>query len=177
VAVERSVVGQTVSRSVVVIERGPLSTFARAVGDVDPVYHDRRAALAAGFTDVPAPPTWPFAMGFWGTLPEMQEGLEPVGPSPILEIMTELGPGLLLHGEQEFEYHRPILAGDVLAGEDTISDVSTKETTETIMTFVVTQSRWPTPRLANRSSPPASTSCTASVGSDRPWRPTTARRG
>ena len=35
---------------------------------------------------------------------------------------------LVLHGEQEFEYHRPIVVGDVLVGEGKIVDVYEKET-------------------------------------------------
>ena len=30
--------------------------------------------------------------------------------------------GLILHGEQEFTYHRPVLAGDVLVGEGRVAD-------------------------------------------------------
>jgi hypothetical protein len=116
--------------------------FAQAVKDQSPVYRDRRAAVAAGFADIPVPPTFPFSMGFWGTHREMQEGLEPVGSNPMWEIMGRLGAGLILHGEQEFEYHRPVVVGDVLFGEDVLSDVYEKETDAFVMTFMVTTTRW-----------------------------------
>ncbi len=35
---------------------------------------------------------------------------------------------LVLHGEQEFEYHRPVEVGDVLVGEGVIKDIYEKET-------------------------------------------------
>lgn len=140
--VDTSVIGRTSGRAVVAVERGPVSNFARAVGDRSPIYQDVRAARAAGFDDVPAPPTWPFAMAYWGTFPEQQEGLEPVTDNPMWEVMAKLGHGLILHGEQEFEYHRPIVAGDVLVGEDVIADLYEKESPGVTMTFVVTETVW-----------------------------------
>ena len=57
-------------------------------------------------------------------------------------LMTALGPlmakgGLILHGEQEFIYHRPVLVGDVLIGEGTITDAYQKESKGRTMTFIV----------------------------------------
>jgi N-terminal half of MaoC dehydratase len=142
VGVDTSLVGQVSGRKVVLIERGPAAAFAQAVKDDDQVYRNRRVALEAGFDDVPAPPTFPFAMGFWGTFKELQEGLEPVTRNPMWEVMGNLGAGLILHGEQEFVYHRQIVVGDILYGEDTLSDVYEKETDAHLMTFVVTTTEW-----------------------------------
>jgi acyl dehydratase len=142
VAVDTSVIGRVSGRKVVVVERGPVSVFADAVKDRSPLYRDRRAALEAGFRDIPAPPTFPFAMGFWGAFRELQEELEPVSSNPMWEVMGQLGPGLILHGEQDFEYHRPLVVGDVLYGEDVLSDVYEKTTDAYVMTFVVTTTEW-----------------------------------
>jgi hypothetical protein len=142
VAVDTSLVGQVCGRKVVTIERGPVSAFAQAVKDDTNVYRDRRAAVDAGFSDVPAPPTYPFAMAFWGTFREAQEGLEPVARNPMWEVMGNLGAGLILHGEQEFIYHRPIVVGDVLYGVEALSDVYEKETDAHLMTFVVNTTEW-----------------------------------
>jgi hypothetical protein len=49
---------------------------------------------------------------------------------------------LVLHGEQEFEYHRPILAGDVLVGEGKVTEAYEKETGSALMTFVVSETTW-----------------------------------
>ncbi|HWE55111.1 MAG TPA: MaoC family dehydratase N-terminal domain-containing protein [Acidimicrobiales bacterium] len=141
-AVDTSLIGQVSGRKVVVIERGPVSAFALAVKDQSRVYRDRQAAVDAGFRDIPAPPTFPFAMGFWGTFRELQQDLEPVGSNPMWEIMGQLGAGLILHGEQEFEYHRPVVVGDVLYGEDVLSDAYEKEADNRVMTFIVTTTTW-----------------------------------
>jgi acyl dehydratase len=47
--------------------------------------------------------------------------------------------GMVLHGEQEFEYHRPVMVGDVLEGEGKVTDVYEKESKGKTMTFLVTE--------------------------------------
>jgi hydroxyacyl-ACP dehydratase HTD2-like protein with hotdog domain len=49
---------------------------------------------------------------------------------------------LILHGEQEFEYHRPLVVGDVLSGEGKIVDLYEKETDSATMTFIVIETVW-----------------------------------
>lgn len=140
--VDTSVIGKVSARRVVAVERAPVSAFAKAVKDKSRVYQDTREAEAAGFASIPAPPTFPFAMPYWGEFAELQEGLEPVGSNPMWEVMAKLGPGLILHGEQEFEYVRPVMVGDVLEAEDVISDVYERETETHLMTFLVTETKW-----------------------------------
>ena len=50
--------------------------------------------------------------------------------------------GLILHGEQEFTYHRPVFAGDVLEGRGTVVDAYRKESKGKTMTFVVVETAW-----------------------------------
>jgi acyl dehydratase len=143
-AVDTSVIGKTTSRSVVAVERGTVSNFAKALKDNNPIYADPRAAQAAGFADIPAPPTWSFAMSHWGTFPELQEGVEKVEENPMFEIIGKLRQqgGMVLHGEQEFIYHRPLVAGDVLCGEGTLTQAYEKESRGKVMTFVVSETVW-----------------------------------
>lgn len=141
--VDTSVIGKVSARRVVAVDRAPVSAFAKAVKDRSPVYQDLRQAREAGFDSIPAPPTFPFAMPYWGEYPELQDGLEPVkGSNPMWEVMGKLGPGLILHGEQEFEYSRPVVVGDVLEAEDVLSDVYQRETETHVMTFLVTETQW-----------------------------------
>lgn len=145
--VDRSIVGKPTGRSRVVIERGPVAVFAEAVKDPNPVYRDPRAAKAAGYDAIPVPPTFPFVMGHFGTFPEIQpEGTEDAGGEGA-GMGTLLGPllakgGLLLHGEQELEYHRSVQVGDVLVGEGRIADVYEKQSGSSTLTFVVLETVW-----------------------------------
>ena len=50
--------------------------------------------------------------------------------------------GLILHGEQEFTYHRPVFAGDVLEGKGLVVDAYQKESKGKTMTFVVVETAW-----------------------------------
>lgn len=135
-------VGRAAGMSVVVVERGPVGAFAGAVFDDGAVYRDQRAAAAAGFDSVPAPPTYPIALAHWGSFEELQpEGERLRPPSAVLAPFAERG-GLLLHGEQEFEYQRPIVVGDVLVGEARIVDAYRKESKGRMMTFVVVETTW-----------------------------------
>ncbi|HET7522519.1 MAG TPA: MaoC family dehydratase N-terminal domain-containing protein [Acidimicrobiales bacterium] len=140
--IDTSVIGKVSARRVVAVERAPVSVFAKAVKDPSRIYQDPREAESAGFDSIPAPPTFPFAMPYWGEHPELQEGIEPVGSNPLWKVMGSLGPGLILHGEQEFEYSRPVMVGDVLEAEDVLSDVYQRETDTHVMTFMVTETEW-----------------------------------
>jgi acyl dehydratase len=142
--VDTSAVGKPLPPERVTIERGPLSNFAAAVTDENPVYRDVEAAKAAGFDHIPAPPTYGFAMANWGKFSEQQ----PEGASQANPIMQAIGSlmasgGLILHGEQEFVYHRPVVAGDTLTSSGRISDIYEKEGSGgKKMTFVVTETVW-----------------------------------
>ncbi len=139
----KSIIGQPTGKSTVLVERGPVMHFADSVLSSSPIYHDPEAARAAGFDNIPAPPTWPFAMEFSGKFAELQPTDVPTG-NPML---TAIGPlmakgGLILHGEQEFTYDRPVQVGDVLEGNGKIADAYQKESGGRTMTFIVSETVW-----------------------------------
>ena len=139
----KSFIGQPTGKSKVVVERGPVQHFADALLSASPIYHDPAAAKQAGFDNIPAPPTWPFAMEFSGKFAEMQPADAPTG-SPLAKILGPLMAkgGLILHGEEEFLYHRPMQVGDVLIGDGVISDVYQKESKGRTMTFICSETKW-----------------------------------
>jgi acyl dehydratase len=145
-AVDSSVVGRPTGKSVVHIERGPVSVFAKAVKDESPIYQRLDAAREAGFDAIPMPPTYTFSgAGFIGTFPEEQPADDPAkGGNPMMEIIGGLMSkgGMVLHGEQEFEYHRPVVVGDVLHREGKVVDLYEKQSGERTMTFLVTEDEY-----------------------------------
>ena len=139
------VIGRPTSRGTIAIERGPVSNFAAAVKDDNPIYSNREAAREAGFDDIPAPPTWGFSMAHWGRFPEEQPPDDPsLEGNPTMEIIGGLMAkgGMVLHGEQEFVYHRPVVVGDVLHEEGKVTDFYTKESKGKTMTFLVTENEY-----------------------------------
>jgi acyl dehydratase len=140
------VVGRSTGRSTVVLERGPVAAFAAAVTDTNPVYRRPETARAAGFGGIPVPPTYFFsAAGFWGAFPEDQPEEDPgAGSNPMGEILGALMAkgGIILHGEQEFVYHRPVVVGDRLHNEGKVVDLYEKQSGERTMTFLVTENEY-----------------------------------
>jgi hypothetical protein len=117
--------GKELGTQTVKIEWGPTRTFAAAVTDVRPDYDEPDAVV---------PPTFPFSWGFWGAIEGRIAGL------PIGDLR---GPGrMILHGEQEFVYHRHARVGDVLEGTARISDVYEKDTSSAVMEFYVLETSW-----------------------------------
>lgn len=142
----RALVGCSTGTTTVLVERGPVANFARAVCDDDAVYRDPVEARAAGLHSIPAPPTYAIALAYWGAFSELQptSDVEPMGYRGMAEVTALLraSGGLILHGEQEFVYHRPILVGDRLRGEGRIVDAYTKQSKGRTMTFVVNETVW-----------------------------------
>jgi acyl dehydratase len=139
------VIGKTTAKGTIVVERSPVSAFALAVTDTNPIYQDADAAKAAGFDGIPIPPTFPFAMGNVGKFPELQPDDAPgMAEGPMAQVIGSLmaGGGLILHGEQEFEYHRTVVAGETLHEEGKVVDLYTKESKGRTMTFLVTETQY-----------------------------------
>jgi acyl dehydratase len=139
------VVGRSTGRSTVAVERGPVTRFAEAVTESSPIYQRADAAAAAGFDGIPVPPTYFFsAAGHWGAYPEAQPPDATPAKNPTMEIIGQLmaNGGMVLHGEQEFTYHRPIVVGETLTGEGKVADLYEKAAGERTMTFLVTETEY-----------------------------------
>jgi acyl dehydratase len=93
------------------VSRVKIAEFADAIGDPNPLYRDREAARAAGYPDVIAPPTFAIVISM------ASSGRAAADPG------LGLNYAMVVHGQQRFEYHRPIGAGDVLTATSTISDI------------------------------------------------------
>jgi acyl dehydratase len=93
------------------VSRVKIAEFADAIGDPSPVFRDRDAAVAAGYPDVIAPPTFPIVVTM------ASSGAAVADP--------ELGINyaMVVHGEQRFEYTRPLRAGDVVTAQSTIESI------------------------------------------------------
>ena len=85
-----------------VVGREKIREFATAIGDDNPAYHDVAAARALGYPDVIAPPTFSVMLAL------RSAGQVTHDPELGLDYSR------VVHGEQRFAYHRPIVAGDEL---------------------------------------------------------------
>lgn len=104
---DRTLIGRESEPTVVEVEKGAIRRFAEAIGDPSPLALDEAAARAAGFAGLVAPPTFAVALGW----------------SERFRHSLDLGTRSVLHGEQSFEYTRPIVAGDRLTVRSKVADV------------------------------------------------------
>ena len=93
------------------VSRVKIAEFASAIGDPNPVYRDRDAAVAAGYPDVIAPPTFPIVASM------ASAGLAVADPG------LGINYAMVVHGEQRFVYDRPLRAGDVVTAQSTIERI------------------------------------------------------
>ena len=122
---DRSAIGRTTPVSTMEIEKGHIRKFAEAVGDDNPLYCDEEHAKNSRYGGIIAPPTFVTTLGF-ESKGNLMEGLD-------------INYARLLHGEQEFEYFKPIMAGDTISFSTSITDISEKEGRSGAMDIVKTE--------------------------------------
>jgi acyl dehydratase len=100
------------------VVREQVLEFADAIGEDDPMFRDLEAARAAGYPEQLAPPTFVTKMQI------MTSG----------QVVVDQDLGLdysrVVHGEQEYEWVRPVLVGDVLTAFPRIADIFAKKSNE-----------------------------------------------
>jgi len=119
-------IGRVLSTGSATVTAEHVAAFARALGDLNPLYLDAEAGRRGPFGSVVAPPTYPIAFMTQAMAGGMDTFLE-LG----LNFMT------LVHGEQEFEYARPIGVGETLTLTGRIADVYEKSGSSGTLDFVV----------------------------------------
>jgi acyl dehydratase len=104
--IDQSLIGVWGPEGTMRVEYGKIREFARAVKDDNPIYRDETRCLA--------PPTFLMTIAHWmGDLGQTRSAVK-------------LDYRRLLHGEQEFEYLRPVRPGDVLTFRSRSKDVFEK---------------------------------------------------
>lgn len=123
-AVNRAYIGREYpASSTFEVGREHIRRFAEAIGDLHPAYVDPEAARALGHPDVIAPPTFLTVLNFRFA----EDG-------PVADPGLGLDYSLVVHGEQTFELHRPVVAGDVLTSVQRIDEIRDAGRNELITT-------------------------------------------
>lgn len=95
------------------VGREKVREFSRAVLATSALNVDAEAARAAGYADVVAPPTFPVV----------------VQEHTLAQLLAEPDTGIdftrVVHGDQRFTFTRPVVAGDELMAELTVTAVKT----------------------------------------------------
>jgi len=114
-SLDKNLIGTTLTPIVADVEKGAIRQFANAIGATDPIHTDADAAKAAGYANVVAPPTFVSCLALHNSEPT--------------DALVKLGFEIpkLLHGEQHFEYFKPVCAGDTITLTTRIEDVYDKK--------------------------------------------------
>ena len=107
------------------IERNQIRRFARAIGETGAIYFDEKVAKSAGYPALVAPPTFPSALQDYETLLER----------------IEVNANATMHAEEEYEYFKPIFAGDTVVVTHTVVDAYEKDAPRGRLVFVVVETR------------------------------------
>ena len=99
------------------VDRTAILNFAAAIGETNPIYWDAASAAGTPLGDVIAPPTFGVAAAHWNPNFGLR-GIRRIPPRvepPASEAKPRSGGGgglaRVLHGEQRFQYHKPLQPG------------------------------------------------------------------
>jgi acyl dehydratase len=112
VALDQSFVGRSYPPTeLYVVGREKIREYVDAIGETERAYRDPAAAVARGYPDVIAPPTFPIVLSHLSTQPVLDD------PKLGLDFSR------VVHGDQRFSYTRPIQAGDRLICVCTVEEI------------------------------------------------------
>ncbi len=107
-----------------VVTRREAQRYARAVGDLAPIYFDEDAARAAGYDGLVTPPTFVgHAVVEGSTLADVRiDGSWAAGGRKV-----RLGVSRSMFGGEEWEFHLPVLVGDTITAQRRLGNVEEKD--------------------------------------------------
>ena len=113
-----SLKGKEYQELTVTVERDHVLQFADAIGEDGSLFRDARAARAAGYGEQLAPPTFVTRMQLMASA------------QVVLDQELGLNYAMVVHGEQEYDWRRPVVVGDVLTATPRIADIYAKKSHE-----------------------------------------------
>ncbi len=126
---DKSLIGRESEPVLQEVERGAVRRLAEALGDPNPLYTEEEAARVTGYAGLLAPPTFPAVLAV----------------NERFRHSLDLGTRSLLHSEQQFEYGRPIVAGDRIIVRNRVADVQEKSGPSGPMDVIVVEAEGRSP--------------------------------
>jgi acyl dehydratase len=111
---DHSKVGKEYAPIIWEVERGKIRELAKAIGDPNPIFQDRDAAVKEGYKDTPAPATFLTVPMMWST------------SMPFVITDLAINFMMVLHGEEEYEYYQEIYPGDVITATPKVAAIEEK---------------------------------------------------
>jgi acyl dehydratase len=120
----KALIGRATPTVVAEVKAEETIPFAEALGDLNPLYIDEEAAKKSPFGSLLAPPTFPVTLAAGN-----------IGPDLFFEL--ELNFASIIHGEQEFEYFRPLQVGETITIEGRVADITEEQGEDGVLDVVV----------------------------------------
>jgi len=114
-AVKTEAIGKQWPEASFEVDAARIEQYASAVGEQNPIYHDPKAAEAAGFRGQVAPPM--FCVVY---------SAPALGPA-IMDPDVGINLPAMVHGGQEFEWGEPVCAGDRITTVATCKEIYEKD--------------------------------------------------
>ncbi len=114
--IDSSAIGREFAPTHARVEPGRLRYFFSTLGETNPIYRRPAGAKATGFATTPIPPTYLFCL----------EMMDAENPFEMLEAL-DIDLRRVLHGEQKFTYLAPVVVGDELTLQSTVTGVTQKK--------------------------------------------------
>ena len=108
------------------VELGAVRKMAKAVEATDPIHYDGRAAIERGYRGVVAPGPFVWLMYFNGAQHHLTF---PFGKATV-------------HGEDEYEFHEPMIVGDEITMRTEITDARARQGRSGLLGIVVQERRF-----------------------------------
>ena len=112
--IDQKFIGKEYPVTVYEIGREKMKEYAVAVGDMNPMYNDREVGKKSKYGDNIAPPNFAAVYNLMGCA---QVFFDPE---------LKLNMAMLVHGEQDFEFIKPVKPGDVITTTGKIVDIMAK---------------------------------------------------
>ena len=112
---DKKLIGHKFQPFTAMVEAGKIRLFCKAIGEEDSIYSDDKAAKAAGYRGITAPLTFLRAL----------QADDP-NKGGLLRLLN-VDIGLILHGEQHFEYFAPVVVGDKVTCQEKVVDIYDKK--------------------------------------------------
>lgn len=112
---DKSYIGKAYAPFTFEVEKGRVAQFAKSIGEANPIYFDEEAAKSAGYRAIPVPLTFAYTI-------TMDAGQS-------FNVLEDMGieKTSAMHGEQGFTYYHDIFAGDVITGQQKITEMYDKK--------------------------------------------------
>ncbi|MEO0460807.1 MAG: MaoC family dehydratase N-terminal domain-containing protein [Myxococcota bacterium] len=121
----KNLIGKATKPKTFEVEKGQVRRFALAIGETKTIHSEEDTAQGAGYSSLVGTPTFVAALSNIGGLYET----------------LDIDQSNTMHAEEEYEFFRPVVAGDQVTVTHKVVDIYDKDSPNGKLVFVVIETR------------------------------------